>query len=313
MIQLSTMQQRAVGEVADWYHQPRGPQVYRLFGYAGSGKTTLAQVIAEQLCPDGNARYAAFSGKAASVLQSKGCVGASTIHSLIYKPIGKSRAELQTLEIEYAKAPTPELAARIAKLEDELRRPSFILNEDSELRAAPLLILDEVSMVGERIALDLLSFGVKILCLGDPMQLPPIQGEGFFTDHKADTMLTELHRSALDSPVTRLATVARQSDDDDYGVSGMDGASGRSAEPVPMTEFDQVLVWKNATRWKIINKMRGSSATPDRPSPASASSPSPTTPRPTSSTASSSWSWNAPRSSGCTTCTSVPMWAKSAR
>lgn len=260
MIDLSPQQRDAVNAVVKWYRDPNGGLVHRLFGFAGSGKTTLAKHIAELLAPEGGTQYAAYSGKAANVLQRKGCVGASTIHRLIYKPVSKSRAELRELQDKIDFETDPETVARLAQqiadLERELASPSFMLNPDGPLRGAPLLILDEVSMVTEQMAADLESFGVPILCLGDPMQLPPIKGEGHYTAVRPDTMLTEIHRSALDSPVTRLATTARTSDDDDYGIDGMDGDSGRSAVPVPLTDFDQILVWKNATRWQVIQKVR---------------------------------------------------------
>lgn len=44
-----------------------------------------------------------------------------------------------------------------------------------------LLIVDECSMVDKTLGEDLLSFGKPILVLGDPAQLPPVYGEGFFT------------------------------------------------------------------------------------------------------------------------------------
>ena len=57
--------------------------MFRLFGYAGTGKTTLARYFAENV--DGEVQFAAFTGKAAQVLRTKGCDNASTIHSLIYR------------------------------------------------------------------------------------------------------------------------------------------------------------------------------------------------------------------------------------
>ena len=51
-------------------------------------------------------------------------------------------------------------------------------------------------MVDAELARDLMSFEVPLLVLGDPAQLPPIQGGGFFTDAKPDAMLTEVHRQA---------------------------------------------------------------------------------------------------------------------
>jgi len=55
--------------------------IFRLFGYAGTGKTTLARHIADGV--DGEVKFAAFTGKAALVMRNKGCDNASTIHSLI--------------------------------------------------------------------------------------------------------------------------------------------------------------------------------------------------------------------------------------
>ena len=42
------------------------------------------------------------------------------------------------------------------------------------LDTVALIVIDECSMVGDRSALDLMSFGIPILALGDPAQLPPV-------------------------------------------------------------------------------------------------------------------------------------------
>ena len=42
----SPQQDHALCEIKEWL-QTRTPQVYHLFGYAGSGKTTLAKRIAD--------------------------------------------------------------------------------------------------------------------------------------------------------------------------------------------------------------------------------------------------------------------------
>lgn len=87
MTQFTPHQNDALKSVADWLKSGPGTdgaaQVFRLFGYAGTGKTTLARHIADEA--DGEVKFAAFTGKAASVMRGKGCRAASTIHSLIYR------------------------------------------------------------------------------------------------------------------------------------------------------------------------------------------------------------------------------------
>src|SRR6187401_3208771 len=85
-MQLSPQQDDALQAVARWLKSGR-PQIFRLFGYAGTGKTTLARYFAENV--EGQVQFAAFTGKAAQVLRSKGATNARTIHSLIYRPRGE--------------------------------------------------------------------------------------------------------------------------------------------------------------------------------------------------------------------------------
>ena len=110
-------------------------QIFRLFGYAGTGKTTLARHVAEHA--DGGVAFAAFTGKAAHVMRGKGCKDATTIHSLIYRARG----------------------------EDE-NGPTFVLNDDSSAGKSALIVIDECSMVDAEIGRDLLSFDKPVLVLG---------------------------------------------------------------------------------------------------------------------------------------------------
>ena len=68
-MKLSPEQDDALKAVSRWLKAP-GPQVFRLFGYAGTGKTMLAQHFAEEI--DGDVLFAAFTGKAAQVMRSRG-------------------------------------------------------------------------------------------------------------------------------------------------------------------------------------------------------------------------------------------------
>src|SRR4051794_37334503 len=81
-------QTRAIKAVTDWYADRSGPQEFYLAGYAGVGKSTIANFAVEDLGAKHKVkkvRTAAFTGKAASVLRKKGIPEAQTIHSLIYK------------------------------------------------------------------------------------------------------------------------------------------------------------------------------------------------------------------------------------
>jgi exodeoxyribonuclease V len=232
----SDLQARAICEIKDWFtNRTHEQQVFRVFGYAGSGKTTLTRHAIDELGLDtmvkgadgivsgaGRVLYAAFTGKAALVMTRKG-TPASTIHSLIYRVSEATAAEIERVEAEIAeikaKLPTLDPAARLFEesrlrsLEirlDDIHKPRFVLNEQSIVRDAALIVLDEVSMVGDEMARDLLAFGKPILVLGDPGQLPPIKGDGAFTNTAPDVMLTEIHRQAGESAIIRLATMARQ-------------------------------------------------------------------------------------------------------
>jgi len=80
-MQWSPQQNEALSKAAAWLRLRYAPTFY-LAGYAGTGKSTLAMHIARE--ENGKVKFAAFTGKAARVMRSKGCVGAKTIHSLIY-------------------------------------------------------------------------------------------------------------------------------------------------------------------------------------------------------------------------------------
>ncbi|MBI1204735.1 MAG: AAA family ATPase [Rhodopseudomonas sp.] len=223
-------QDDALLAVSDWLKAKPGtgntPPVFRLFGYAGTGKTTLATHIADTV--DGEVKFAAFTGKAASVMRGKGCRGATTIHSLIY------RARESGEEI-----------------------PSFDLWDEAPASKAELIIIDECSMVDAELGRDLLSFGVPLLVLGDPAQLPPIQGGGFFTEQEPDAMLTEVHRQARDNPIVRLSMDIRAGDYLEPGSYGDSEVVAKAdLDPQRVLDADQVLVGRNNTRRAYNQRMR---------------------------------------------------------
>jgi exodeoxyribonuclease-5 len=146
--------------------------------------------------------------------------------------------------------------SRLRSLEirlDDIHKPRFVFNEQSIVRDAALLVLDEVSMVGDDMARDLLAFGKPILVLGDPGQLPPIKGEGAFTKAAPDVMLTEIHRQAGESAIIRLATMARQGLPIPYGEHDPHvwKMPRSSVAPEQMLRGGQVICGRNATRIQL--------------------------------------------------------------
>lgn len=229
--QFDSGQDQAIRAVHTWYKSVRSrqsrKQIFRLFGCAGTGKTTLARTFAADI--DGQVCFGAFTGKAALMLRRNGCPGATTIHSLIYK----------------------------AKT-DKKGNTTFKINRDGPVSRAKLVVIDECSMVDEKIAKDLMSFGVPILVLGDPAQLPPIRGQGYFTDAQPDIMLTRIHRQAQDNPIIRIATDVREGRGLAYGSYGdrvvIDRPGRRS--PADLLAADQVIVGRNATRAAFNARLR---------------------------------------------------------
>ena len=234
-MQFSPQQDEALKAVARWLKDGRTP-LFRLFGYAGTGKTTLARYFAEHV--DGDVQFAAFTGKAAQVLRSKGATNARTIHSLIYRPRGEEEvADETTGKTSFA--------------------PTFSLNRQSPVARAKLIIVDECSMVDEQLGRDLMSFGTPILVLGDPGQLPPISGGGFFTEAEPDMLLTEIHRQARDNPIIAMALGVREGRElmhGDYGTAQVI-AKGDVTQDLVL-DADQVLVGTNRTRRRYNMRLR---------------------------------------------------------
>ena len=90
---------------------------------------------------------------------------------------------------------------------------------------------------------------IKILVLGDPAQLPPVKGGGFFTEAEPDIMLSEVHRQARDNPIVHMSMVIREGGDLERGTYGDSRIiSRREIDADSILAADQVLVGTNRTR-----------------------------------------------------------------
>lgn len=223
-------QAAAYDAVARWFNTPvrQRKKVFRLYGGAGVGKTWVARLFGNLT----NVAYMTLSGKAALVMQSKGCYGASTIHSSIYKLDGDDGAGVMSWE----------------------------LREDA-LKGIGLICLDEAAMASVPIGLDLESFGIPILGLGDQNQLPPPSDEpGYLDMEPPDFVMRKVLRQAEDSPIIHMAYQALE-----HGSlkPGKYGNSTVYSDKIRMDKIkeimlaaDQVICGKNATRHTYNAEMR---------------------------------------------------------
>ncbi|MBU1033669.1 ATP-dependent RecD-like DNA helicase [Patescibacteria group bacterium] len=187
---ISSDKKLAIKKILNWYAKETGnKQFITLGGYAGTGKTTLIAILRKLLFkqdPKLKVAFAAFTGKAARVLKNylkenevlyKGdSIG--TIHSLIYSVIENEQHEI----IGW-------------KNKEELK--------------VDLIIIDEASMVDQKIWLDLLSYNIPILAVGDHGQLPPVNGQ-FNLMENPEIKLEEIHRQVADNPIIKLSIEARK-------------------------------------------------------------------------------------------------------
>lgn len=189
-LNLSSSQRQVLNQMWRWWRTGHHRQPYlTVGGYAGTGKTTALAVFRDHLLktnPKLKLAAVSFTGKAARVLRQalkkRQAIGKNdhvgTIHSLIYEPI----IDKQEVIVGWARKKK--------------------LNFD-------LILVDEASMVDQKIWQDLTSFDVPIIAVGDHGQLPPVEGS-FYLLQEPMLRLEEIHRQAADNPIIKLSLIVRQ-------------------------------------------------------------------------------------------------------
>lgn len=183
------MQQAGFERAKKWWTDGN-EQIFEVAGYAGTGKTYLSSVIAEELA-DNNIAFCAYTGKAALVMRQRG-MPATTIHQLIYNTEVKNVPYLDDNgHLKYKRKLITELKERLVP------KPAIIL-------------VDEASMVDKKILKDLLSFNIPIIAVGDPFQLPPVNGDESDLLIDPDVVLDEIMRQDEGSAIVYLAEKIRK-------------------------------------------------------------------------------------------------------
>jgi exodeoxyribonuclease-5 len=235
------------------------------------------------------------TNKAASVLRSRG-VPATTIHRILYTPVydpqyeriaawlsgegtrpeaaalpeGMTEGQLDRAAAFYATAPSVPAALAAAGL----RGSDFI--KGWKRRASPLDIglVDEASMLDARAFEDLRAIFPALVLFGDPAQLAPVGegGEMVFDRLAAPQrlVLDRIHRQAEGNPILDLAHALG---DPTLGFDDFERMVGEAAarddrvvlaprvEAGPMARAP-VLVWRNATRVRLIDAFRAAHGAP---------------------------------------------------
>lgn len=211
---------RVIKRVIDWYYSfdDREP-IFVIKGYAGTGKSSIVNIIIQSLgLLNYNVLFTAFTGKASNVLRMKGNP-ANTIHKTFYHIIKKG----QTLSFRLKK-----------------NLPYFI----------HLIVIDEFSMINDKMVKDILSFQIPVIALGDPGQLPPIFGTNKYIHNTKWPVLKKIMRQTDHSGILDFADKARHGEIIPYGSYKKCQVLSFN-DDYNIIDYDVVLCWKNETRNRI--------------------------------------------------------------
>jgi exodeoxyribonuclease-5 len=232
------------------------------------------------------------TNKAASVLRSRG-VPATTIHRILYTPVYDPQYEriaewlagqgtrpvvegLTEQALDRAKAFYDQVASIPGALAAAgLRGSDFI--KGWKRREDPLDVgfVDESSMLDDRQLEDLREIFSTLVLFGDPAQLAPVgqSGEMVF-DRLGESrrlVLSRIHRQAQDNPILDLAHALADPDLDFPAFERRVEAAAQSDDRILVSERvdadlmarSPVLVWRNATRIRLITAFRAAQGAPE--------------------------------------------------
>ena len=141
----------------------------------------------------------------------------------------------------------------------DIHQPRFVLNEQSLVREADLIVLDEVSMVGTRDgAPTCWPSASRSWCWAIPVSCRRSRAPAPSPMRAPDVMLTEIHRQAGESAIIRLATMARQGEPIPYGAHDGHVWKMRRTDVAAeqLLRGGQVICGRNATRLHLNAAMK---------------------------------------------------------
>lgn len=186
-MKLNPQQQIIHDNALNWFYNS-SDLTFEISGKAGTGKSVLLYEIIKSLKLKPYEYYSmAYTGAAALVMRKKGFPSAQTIHSTIYELV--TYYDKDDINERY-NLPKKKVAFK---------------KKESLPPEIKLLVIDEGYMVPEQMALELLSFNIKTIVVGDSHQLPPIGGRAFFLTSPKTQFLTEIMRQEENNPILYIA------------------------------------------------------------------------------------------------------------
>ena len=231
------------------------------------------------------------TNKAASVLRMRG-VPATTIHRILYTPVYDPQYELiaewlagngkrpeveglTELALDRAKAFYDQVASIPGALAAAgLRGSDFIKGWKRREEPLDVGFVDEASMLDERQLDDLRAIFPTLVLFGDPAQLAPVGQSGEMVFQKLgetrQLILSRIHRQAEGNPILDLAHALADPDLTFDSFERMVEKAAREDDRVVLAERvdsdlmarSPVLVWRNATRIRLITAFRAAQGAP---------------------------------------------------
>lgn len=229
MFKLNDQQLDAIKKLVKWYFcESIEKQYFTVFGYAGTGKSTVVNIAIKMLgLPLSDVIFCTLTGKASLVLRMKGNPS-NTIHRTFYSTFKKGNSFLFSLK---------------KKISSNIK----------------LIVIDEVSMVTKKMFEDILSFGTPVLALGDPGQLPPLGTPNIAIQRAdlADVFLTLAMRQDDTSGVLDLANLTRNEQLPEYKQYKASKVVHFNEIIDDVCNYDMVVCYSNKMRRYLNKYIRG--------------------------------------------------------